>query len=170
VFDGPSVDPLKLTLVLSGTGADGNLIEQDLLRAGLPVESADRDVVIAIVSLADTSDTVSSFAEALASSIERRRSAPRPVTGSGPYGVEPVGVVPPRKAFFAPAETVPRAQAVGRVSAELVAPYPPGIPVLAPGEQITAKSLGALEHAREAGVRIAYAGDPSLRTLRVMSE
>jgi arginine decarboxylase len=48
VLDGPGVDPLKLTLVLPGTGADGNAIEQDLLAAGLPIESADRDVLVAV--------------------------------------------------------------------------------------------------------------------------
>jgi lysine decarboxylase len=40
--------------------------------------------------------------------------------------------------------------------------------VLAPGELVTEEVLGALAHAREAGVRIAYAADPSLRTLRVV--
>ena len=75
--------------------------------------------------------------------------------------------MPPRRAFFAAAETVPIDRAVGRVCAELVAPYPPGIPVLAPGEQVTAEALDALKQARLAGVRIAYAADPSLRTLRV---
>ena len=43
VLDGPRVDPLKLTLVLSGTGADGIAVEDDLLAAGLPVEAAERD-------------------------------------------------------------------------------------------------------------------------------
>ena len=54
------------------------------------------------------------------------------------------------------------------MSAELVAPYPPGIPVLAPGEAITDAALAALEQARAAGVRIAYAADPTLATLRVV--
>ncbi len=76
--------------------------------------------------------------------------------------------MPPRQAFFARAESVPIGQAVGRTSAELVAPYPPGIPVLAPGERITDGTLRALEHARGAGVRIAYAADPTLATLRVV--
>jgi lysine decarboxylase len=75
--------------------------------------------------------------------------------------------MPPRQAFFALAETLPVDRAVGRVCAELVAPYPPGIPVLAPGEQITTDALTALDQARRAGVRIAYAADPTLRTLRV---
>ena len=75
--------------------------------------------------------------------------------------------MPPRRAFFASAETVPIAEAVGRTSAELVAPYPPGIPVLAPGERVTEETLRALDHARGAGIRIAYAADPTPATLRV---
>ncbi|RNI17967.1 aminotransferase class I/II-fold pyridoxal phosphate-dependent enzyme [Flexivirga caeni] len=167
VLDGPDVDPVKLVVLLSGTGADGNLVEQDLLTAGLPVESADRDVVIAMVSLADTGQTVGALVAELVASVERRRGIPRPVVGPASYRVEPVSAIPPRQAFFAPAETVAARDAVGRVSAELVAPYPPGIPVLAPGEEITRDALDALGQARAAGLRIAYAADPTLATLRV---
>ncbi|GAA2394470.1 aminotransferase class I/II-fold pyridoxal phosphate-dependent enzyme [Dactylosporangium salmoneum] len=169
VLDGPGVDPLKLTLLLFGTGADGNLVEQDLLAAGLPVESADRDVLVAVVSLADTRDSLDRLTTALADSVRRHRGAPRPVIGPAAYHVEPVASMPPRQAFFAAAKTLPIDLAVGQVCAELVAPYPPGIPVLAPGEQITAEALAALNQARRAGVRIAYAADPSLSTLRVTS-
>ncbi len=169
VLDGADVDPLKLTVVLSGTGADGNSIEQDLLAAGLPVESADRDVLVAVMSMADTERTLGALTSALAASIERHRGDPRAVVGSASYGVDPAVVVPPRAAFFASAEAVPTAAAAGRVSAELIAPYPPGIPVIAPGEQITVGVLGALEHARATGVRIAYAADPTLATLRVLA-
>lgn len=167
VLDGPRVDPLKLTLVLSGTGADGNLVEQDLLRAGLPVESADRDVLVAVVTLADTAATLDALARAVASSIDRHRGPARPVVGPAAYGVDPTTDLTPRRAFFAEAEVVPIAEAVGRASAELIAPYPPGIPVLAPGERVTADVVAALQQARDAGVRIAYAADPSLATLRV---
>ncbi|MFN8189455.1 MAG: aminotransferase class V-fold PLP-dependent enzyme [Nocardioidaceae bacterium] len=169
VLDGPDVDPLKLTLVLSGTGADGNLVEQDLLAGGLPVESADRDVIVGVVSLADTPATVRRLTDALVASIGRHRGAPRPLLGPAAYRVDPVTAMSPRKAFFAAAEAVPLDRVLGRVCAELVAPYPPGIPVLAPGEEVTAASLDALAQARAAGVRIAYAADPSLATLRVVS-
>lgn len=167
VLDGPDVDPLKLTVVLAGTGADGNAVEQDLLAAGLPVESADRDVLVAVVSLADTADSLTALAATIIRSVEHRHGNPRPVVGPAAYRVDPVAGLPPRDAFFATAEPVPLDRAVGRISAELVAPYPPGIPVLAPGERITAATLDALEHARRAGVRIAYAADPALATLRV---
>lgn len=169
VLDGSGVDPLKLTLVLAGTGADGNAIERDLLAKGMPVESADRDVLIAVVSLADTHESLAALVAAVVESIELHRGAARPVVGAASYRVDPVAAIPPRQAFFAAAEPIAFGEAVGRISAELVAPYPPGIPVVAPGERITADVLAALQQARSAGVRIAYAADPSLRTLRVIA-
>ncbi len=168
VLDGPGVDPLKLTLVLPGTGADGIAVEDDLLAAGLPVEAAERDTIVAQVSLADTAASLTRLVDALVSSLARRRAKPRPVVTGAAYQVTPETVMPPRAAFFAPSDTVALRDAVGRVSVELVAPYPPGIPILAPGEEITAAVLDALDKARSDGVRIAYAADPTLRTLRVV--
>jgi lysine decarboxylase len=71
----------------------------------------------------------------------------------------------PREAFFAEHEAVPWDAAAGRVCAEVVAPYPPGVPVLAPGERITGEALVALHRARDEGARIAYAADPTLATV-----
>ena len=167
VLERPAVDPLKLTLVLAGTGADGNAVERDLLAAGLPIESADRDVLVAVASLADTGASLDALAAVMVESIERHRDAPRPVVRAAVYGVDAISAITPREAFFAEAETVSIDRAVGRICAELVAPYPPGIPVLAPGEAITDDTFAALDHARAAGIRIAYAADPSLGTIRV---
>jgi len=133
------------------------------------VESADRDVLVAVVTLADTAGDLDALVTAVVGSVARHRGAPRPVVGAASYRVDPVTAVPPRQAFFAARETVPFDRAVGRVSAELVAPYPPGIPVLAPGEEITADTVETLDQARAAGVRIAYAADPTLATVSVVA-
>ena len=170
VLDGPGVDPLKLTLVLPGTGADGNAIEQDLLTARLPVESADRDVIVAVATLADNAADLDALVNTIVDSIDRHRGDPRAVSGVAAYAVDPVMAMPPRQAFFARRDTVTLEQAVGRVSAELIAPYPPGIPVLAPGEQITDDTVAALRQAKTAGIRIAYATDPTLATITVTTE
>jgi lysine decarboxylase len=170
VLDGPGVDPLRVVVVLGGTGADGNAVEADLLVRGMPVEMADRDTVVAMVTLADTPETVEVLTEALVVAVERHRGRPRPVTAAGVWAVDPVAATSPREAFFADREPVGIAQALGRVSAELVAPYPPGVPVLAPGEVVTAEAMDALGAARAAGSRIAYAADPELRTLEVLVE
>ena len=83
--------------------------------------------------------------------------------------MRPQPVLAPREAFFAQNQTVPADAAVGRISAELVAPYPPGVPVLAPGELITAEALAALREVAAHGGRIAYAEDPSLATFQVVA-
>ena len=75
----------------------------------------------------------------------------------------------PREAFFAKNETVTATAAIGRVSAELVAPYPPGVPVLAPGELITEEALAALREVAADGGRIAYAADSSLETFQIVA-
>lgn len=169
VPDGPVMDPLKLTLGLAGTGADGRGVEADLASRGITVETAERDLVVAVVTLADDEESVGALTDALVASVQSRRGAPRPVAVPVSYDIEPVQALSPREAFFAAHETVSRTAAVGRVSAELVAPYPPGVPVLAPGEVVTEEALDALSQARAAGVRIAYAADPGLHTVRVVS-
>jgi lysine decarboxylase len=84
------------------------------------------------------------------------------------WDVKPVYAMSPRAAFFSAHESVPADLAVGRVSAELIAPYPPGIPVLAPGELVTEALLAGLRAVAADGVRVAYASDPSLKTLEVV--
>jgi lysine decarboxylase len=170
VLQGPGVDPAKLAVALAGTGAHGVEVEADLIAAGLPVEMADRDTIVGLVTVGDRPEDVERYTECLMASIERRRGRPRTLSTAAAWVVEPQMVVPPREAFFGTTERVPIEQASGRVSAELVAPYPPGVPVLAPGELVTAEALAALAEARADGVRIAYAADPQLATLDVLVE
>lgn len=168
VLDGLGVDPLKLTLVLAGTGADGVAVENRLLADGYPVELADRDTLVAMVTLADTRADLEALGASLVGAIEAERGMPRPAAGMAAYAITPEPVLSPRRAYFADREPVPLAAAVGQVCAELIAPYPPGIPVLAPGERITEQAREALLAAQAAGARIAYAADPRLRTVLVV--
>ncbi len=169
VLDGPGVEPAKLVVLLAGTGAHGHAVEAGLLAAGMPVEMADRDTIVPIITLADDEAAVGRFTAALAAAVERHRGRPRRPAPSVAWTVMPQPAMPPREAFFAPHETVPAAAAAGRVSAELIAPYPPGVPVLAPGEIITGELVSALRAVLADGGRIAYAADPTLATLQVVA-
>ncbi|HUK70816.1 MAG TPA: DegT/DnrJ/EryC1/StrS family aminotransferase [Streptosporangiaceae bacterium] len=168
VLDGPGVDPAKLVVLLAGTGAHGYAVENELIAAGMPVELADRDTIVPIVTVADDESHVAAFTGALAAAIERHRGPPRHPVAAAAWTVTPQQVLGPREAFFAQTETVAAEAAVGRVSAELVAPYPPGVPVLAPGELVTRAALDALREVRADGGRIAYAADPTLGTFQVV--
>jgi arginine decarboxylase len=169
VLEGPGVDPAKLVVLLAGAGAHGSLVEADLIAAGMPVEMGDRDTVVPIVTIADDAERLGTFLTELIASIERHRGRPRRPAATAAWTVRPQTVLAPREAFFAPNETVAAHAAVGRISAELVAPYPPGIPVLAPGELITSAALAALREVAADGGRIAYAADPSLGTFQVVA-
>ena len=162
-------DPAKLVLLTAASGHDGLELERRLLAAGLPVEMADRDTVVPLVSLADDDTSLSRLVDALTGALRGAGGAPRPVVPAAQWTATAPQVLTPREAFFAAHRTLPIAEAIGSVSAELVAPYPPGIPVLMPGEEVTEASVAALQRARAAGARIAYAADPELHTLQVVS-
>lgn len=165
-----SDDPTKLALALAGTGADGLEVEADLFAEGIRLELANRDTLVPLLTIGDTEESVGKLTGALQRSLERRRGAPRdPGGASAVWSIEPEKALTPREAFFAPRETVPSAEAVGRVAAETVAPYPPGIPAIAPGEVVSATLLESLREAVAAGTRLAYCADPSLATLQVVA-
>lgn len=169
VLHGPAVDPVKLVLLLAGTGADGNLVEAGLIERGMPVELADRDTIVAMATLADDDAVLTAFTGAVSDLVEAGRGTPRHGVPPAAWAVPPEVACPPRDAFFAAREVVPLAAALGRVSAELIAPYPPGVPVLAPGELVTESVLTAIDTARTSGVRIAYAADPTGLTIQVLT-
>jgi len=130
----------------------------------------EKDLVIPIASIADDEERIAVFTEALITAIERHRGQPRRPEPAAAWTVVPQTILSPREAFFARNETLAADAAIGRVSAELVAPYPPGVPVLAPGELITADAVAALREVAADGGRIAYAADPTLATFQVVQD
>ncbi|WAZ26997.1 hypothetical protein STRCI_000379 [Streptomyces cinnabarinus] len=73
----------------------------------------------------------------------------------------------PRDAFFGPTEDVPASAAAGRIAAEMITPYPPGIPAVLPGERLTEPVLRYLLTGRDAGMNLPDPSDPYLETIRV---
>jgi arginine decarboxylase len=163
-------DPTKIVLTLPGTGADGQLVADVLEERGLHLEFADRDTFCPIITLADTPQTVDFMVTEIIRAIEEHRGEPRALVPITAWTLEPDTAMTPRDAFFADHERVPAADAIGRIAAETAAPYPPGIPALAPGERINAKVLAALQAEARSGTRIAYCGDPMLETVLVIKE
>ena len=163
-------DPLKLVVSLASTGADGFDVERDLLARGVRLEMADRDTLVPLLTIGDDERSVEWLSAALKASIRHRRGAPRPMASSTVWRLRPEPAMAPREAFFAPRERVGAARAAGRISAETAAPYPPGIPALAPGELITAELVDSLRAEAAAGTRVAYCSDPSLETFLVVAQ
>jgi arginine decarboxylase len=159
-------DPAKLVVHFGRAGRSGLDAERELLDRGVAVEMADRDSLVAQVGLADDSTTVGRLVEGILASLVGDPGLPRPVMLH--THADPPALMSPREAFFADYDVVAMDDAIGRISSELVAPYPPGVPVLVPGEEVTRQALEALEQSLRAGNRIAYAADPTLRSLQVV--
>ena len=77
-------------------------------------------------------------------------------------------MVPPRDAFLGASEAVPVDDAIGRISCESIAGYPPGVPALLPGERVTAEVVVYLRELTAAGARLHGAADPTFATVRVL--
>ena len=76
----------------------------------------------------------------------------------------------PREAFYAQGEKLPLEKTVGRVAGEMLMCYPPGIPILTPGERITQEILDYIEYAREKGCSLQGTQDLECREMRILTE
>lgn len=163
-------DPTKIVLRVQQLGASGVDIEEDLQAAGIRVEMADRDTIVFLGTIADSREDFLHLADVLIPILKRRQEQRRESATALSWSVTPQKKISMRDAYFAKTEMVDAAAALGRVSADLIAPYPPGVAVVAPGEVLTQQIIEGLASSRAAGVRIAYATDPTLSQYRVVLE
>ncbi len=167
-------DPTRLTISALGLGLSGFELETVLRDDyGVAVEAADPLAIILNVTHGDSMDDMRVLVAALRDFAGRSVSADRRDTAARWHELRPPAftrqVVTPREAFFAPSVALPIEECAGRVSAEIVTPYPPGIPALGPGEEITAETVAYLQRASAVHLKVHGPEDLSLRTLRVVA-
>jgi len=162
-------DPVKVVLRANQLGASGVDIEKAIGALGVRVEMADRDTVVFLATLADTAQDFTRLATILIPVLKKLATTPRETATALSWSVIPQKGISMRDAYFAKTELVSAKEALGRISADLIAPYPPGVAVVAPGEILTAQIIDGLSASKSAGVRIAYATDSSLERYRVVA-
>ena len=141
--DGLSLDPCRLTVDTLTAGLSGHRASELLEQQNIYMEMADERYLVAILTCADGEAVFRRLWAGLQSLI--------PYAGQDP--IEPPLALPPlperrqsiRSALFGDRELVPLKDAACRISAQIVAPYPPGVPILAPGEEITEKHIAYLQ-------------------------
>jgi lysine decarboxylase len=167
-------DPLRLAIDVRGTRTSGyelarRIREQD----DVHVELAGENVVVAVfgmgegVALAGERLVAALHRAVDALSAEERDPDAEEFAPPPPWGEL---VMTPREAFLGPQEIVPVREAVGRVAAESLAAYPPGIPNVLPGERLSAATLDYIQQALDHGGSLRGASDRALQTLRVAVE
>jgi arginine decarboxylase len=166
-------DPLRLAVDVRGTGSTGTHIARimrDLDDVNLELVS--ENVIVAVFGPGeDAVESATRLVNALRRAVQKldaeQDSRKRPLTPPPPWGSLEL---PPREAFFGPQEAIPFAAAVGRIAAESLAAYPPGIPNVLPGERLTRETVDYINEVVEHGGWVRGAVDRSLRTIRVVVE
>ena len=166
-------DPLRLAIDVRGSGLTGYDLDP-ALRAidDIHMELFGENVIVALFGMGErASPRGARLVQALRDALEHLgREADReqePFAPPPPWGEL---VMPPREAFLGPQEVVDADAAVGRVAAESLAAYPPGVPNVLPGERLTAPSLEYIRRALDHGGSLRGASDRKLRTIRVVVE
>jgi arginine decarboxylase len=166
-------DPLRLAVDVRATGATGYQVAQ-LMRDhdDVNLELAGETVIVAVFGMAETATgNAARLVDALSRAVEHlgfdEDFVPGQFTPPPPWG--PLEMTP-REAFLGAQEVVPVAEAVGRIAAESLASYPPGIPNVLPGERITAATWNYIEAILAHGGSLRGASDRTLRTARVAVE
>lgn len=167
-FPAGRFDPTKIVLRVQQLGASGVEIEKELQGAGIRVEMADRDTIVFLATLVDGSTEFEHLADVLIPILKKHQEQRRESATALSWSVTPQRGISMREAYFAPSEMISSQSAIGRISSDLIAPYPPGVAVVAPGEILTTEIIEGLTQSQRAGVRIAYATDPTLATYRVV--
>ncbi|HIQ72999.1 MAG TPA: aminotransferase class I/II-fold pyridoxal phosphate-dependent enzyme [Candidatus Cottocaccamicrobium excrementipullorum] len=160
-------DVTKLSVYTLDIGLAGIEV-YDLLRDeyDIQIEFGDLGNILAYVSIGDRIKNIERLVSALA---EIRRRFKRDRTGllTQEY-LPPVVAVSPQDAFYAEKESLPIMETEGRICSEFVMCYPPGIPILAPGERITRDILEYIRYAKEKGCSMTGTEDPEINFLNVL--
>ena len=160
-------DVSKLSIYTLPIGLAGIEV-YDLLRDeyDIQIEFGDIGNVLAYISVGDRKRDIERLISALAE-IKRRfgKSSAHMLTQE--Y-ISPVVTETPRKAFYAPKRSLPLEEAAGHVCSEFVMCYPPGIPILAPGELITPEIIEYIRYAKEKGCQMTGTEDIKIERLNVL--
>ena len=161
-------DPTKLSVHTRDIGLAGIEV-YDILRDeyDIQIEFGDIGNILAYLSIGDRPQELERLVSALA---EIRRRYQRDPSGllSQEY-IDPEVVHSPQEAFYARKKSLPLRQCVGQVCSEFVMCYPPGIPILAPGERITSEILDYIEYAKLKGCSMTGPEDPDIEHINVLA-
>lgn len=161
----PTADRTKLLIGVQDLGLSGFEAAELLWQEGVVVETAGQRYLLAVMSPGDTADSVARLVQALA----RLPKGSRPLAAwAPPPAIETILL--PREAYLGAKESLELTDSAGRIAAEMIAPYPPGIPVVVPGERISLELIEYLQAGRGLGAHFQGPSDPTLTRIQVVKE
>lgn len=166
VFD---FDTTKLSIYTRDIGLAGIEV-YDILRDdyGIQIEFGDIGNILAIISAGDRLLEIERLISAL-SEIKRRYSKDKSGMFDHEY-INPEVVLAPQKAFYGNKKSIPIEKSAGKISGEFIMSYPPGIPILAPGEIITEEIINYISYSKEKGCLLTGTQDMSIKYINIVEE
>lgn len=161
------LDKTRLTVNVSGLGLTGFAADEILVELDVIAELPSPQNLTFIISLGNTEADIEKLVQAFTTLATEYKQDKQIVTSDRPDKIASLAITP-RQAFYAPTETLPIEQTCDRICGELVCPYPPGIPILMPGEIVTQEALTYLQQTQQLGGFISGCADSSLKTLKVI--
>jgi lysine decarboxylase len=164
------LDSTKVVIKVRDLGVTGYWLENKLRqRYGVQIEMSDLNTLLLIMSFANTKHDADAFVNGLRTIVrEVQESDPTDRAKLPAIPPVPAVVLSPREAFFTAAVSIPLKEAAGRVSAEVIACYPPGIPVICPGEVFSEEIVNYLLAMRDIGVHFQGCFDADLNQVTVI--
>lgn len=164
-----AMDSTKLLIHVHDLGITGWEVENWLReKYQIEVEMSDLYNILCFITAGDTEETIQTLVNALRDlSVEFAHVQPEEKPAISLPRI-PVLSSSPRDAFYAETETVPLAEAAGRVITEFIMVYPPGIPIFLPGEVITEENIAYIQENIRAGLPVQGPEDESLKTIKVV--
>ncbi|RHW31122.1 aminotransferase class I/II-fold pyridoxal phosphate-dependent enzyme [Neobacillus notoginsengisoli] len=165
-------DPTKLIISVKDLGISGYEVEKWLRdRHNIEVELSDLYNILCIVTPGDTENEADILVKALAELAEESILRDGQIEPLQVYLPDiPLLALTPRDAFYSETETVPFEESEGRITAEFIMVYPPGIPIFIPGEIITKENLLYIQKNLEVGLPVQGPEDDEIKTIRVIKE
>jgi arginine decarboxylase len=177
--DIPRLDPTRLTVMVSQLGTTGFAVDQILYRElEVMAEMPTLSQVVFAISIGNSKSDIDKLVQAF-SEVSSKVSSDRQKTTKTTKTSELLTInhylpatqkLTPRAAFFAQSDRVSLADAIGRISTEMLCPYPPGIPIICPGEEIRSEVVELLKLVQTAGGVINGGSDPTLETISVVRQ
>jgi lysine decarboxylase len=168
---GAEFDPTRVLVDVHWMGVTGYEAEMILRNEHrIFVEMSDLVSVLLLITIGDTDESVNRAVAGFSSLAEGRSASRHDVQArsSGALLFSSEQVTSPRAAFMADSVKIPITLASGRVSVENITPYPPGIPVVTPGERLSREVIDYLQTGLSEGMYISGLADPTNQTVRVI--
>ena len=161
------MDPTRLIISARDLGISGFELKKVLFEEyRVDTEMADWYTLLGIVTYANEREDLERLTGAL-KDISNTRRGGKPLSPPAPFPARPPQILSPRQAFYSLSRVIPWKEAKGKVSTEMIAPYPPGIPAVYPGEEITGEIWDYLEEYRKEKRHLHGPSDPELAKIRI---